>query len=199
MITGRELTRAEVPLLWEIDRREVIENFYYLENGRLVLKPEHCEVQGWPSGEAELYTPLLLDCFDRGGWFYGLFDGDAIVAAAVLESRFIGPHNDLLQLKELHVSRNYRGQGLGRRLFELAGTKARAQGAKGLYISATPSEHTVDFYMRLGCALVSSPDPELFALEPEDIHLECPLGSTDESPAVQKTLAASMREQEMNG
>ena len=140
-----------------------------------MLKPEHYDMQGWPHGEAELYTPILLDCFDRGGWFHGLFDGDLLVAAVVLESKFIGPHKDLLQLKALHVSCAYRGHGLGRQLFELARTKARALGAKGLYISATPSEHTVQFYMRLGSTLTPTPDPDLFALEPEDIHLECPV------------------------
>jgi predicted N-acetyltransferase YhbS len=173
MIEGHELTRAEVLCMWDIDRREVIYNIYYFENGRLVLKPEHYDMQGWPPGEAELYTPILLDCFDRGGWFYGLFDSGRLVAAVVLESRFIGPRKDLLQLKSLHVSSAYRDQGLGKQLFELAKSKARALGAKGLYVSATPSEHTVDFYMRLGCTQTSAPDPDLFALEPEDIHLEC--------------------------
>jgi hypothetical protein len=42
-----------------------------------------------------------------------------------------------------------------------------------MYISATPSENTVNFYMRLGCEIASEPDPELLAREPEDIHLEC--------------------------
>jgi predicted N-acetyltransferase YhbS len=175
MIESRELTRAEVACMWDIDRREVIDNIYYYEKGALVLKPEHYDMQGWPPGEAELYTPLLLDCFDRGGWFYGLFDGGQIVAAAVLETKFIGPQHDLLQLKALHVSSLYRDQGLGKRLFELAQDHARAQGAKGLYISATPSEHTINFYMRLGCTITASPDPDLFALEPEDIHFECPI------------------------
>lgn len=172
-LSGRELTRDELPRLWEIDRREVIDNIYYYEDGALVLKPEHYDMQGWPRGEADLYIPLLLDCFDRGGWFYGLFDGDQLVADVVLESKWIGPGKDLLQLKALHVSRDYRDQGLGRRLFELARDRARAQGARGLYISATPSEHTINFYLRLGCIVTSTPDPELFALEPEDIHLEC--------------------------
>ncbi len=175
MLSGRELTRSEVTRLWDIDRREVIDNVYYFQDGVLVLQPEHYDMQGWPPGEAELYTPLLLDCFDHGGWFYGLFDGEQLVAVAVLESRFIGPHNDLLQLKQLHVSSAYRDQGLGRQLFLLAKSKARELGAGGLYISATPSEHTVNFYMRLGCTVTLSPDPELFALEPEDIHLECPI------------------------
>jgi hypothetical protein len=63
-------------------------------------------------------------------------------------------------------------QGLGSKLFELAKLAARQRGAKRLYISATRSENTVNFYMRLGCTLVKEPDPGLFALEPVDIHLE---------------------------
>ena len=175
MLTARQLTRQELSHIWDIDRREVIDNIYYFENGGLVLKPEHYDMQGWPPGEADLYTPILLDCFDRGGWFYGLFEGDHLVAAVTVESKFIGPRHDLLQLKQLHVSSAYRDRGLGRQLFELAKDEARRRGARGLYISATPSEHTVNFYMRLGCILSACPDPDLFALEPEDIHLECSL------------------------
>ena len=88
---------------------------------------------------------------------------------------FIGSRGDQLQLKFLHVGRPYRRTGLGRTLFERAAQRAREMGAKKLYISATPSENTIGFYMRLGCTLASEIDAELFALEPEDIHLECVL------------------------
>jgi predicted N-acetyltransferase YhbS len=175
MITERTLQREEVELVWTIDRSEVIENLYYYENGGLVLKPEHYDMHGWPPGEAEHYTPMLLDCFDRGGWFYGLFDKDQLIGIAILESKFIGAQKDQLQLKFLHVSQAYRGQGLGKKLFESARDKARERGARRLYISATPSEHTVNFYHRLGCTVTQELDPELFELEPEDIHLECPV------------------------
>ena len=46
MITGRELSVDEVDLVWTIDRREVIENLYYHENGGLVLKAERYELSG---------------------------------------------------------------------------------------------------------------------------------------------------------
>ena len=103
---------------------------------------------------------------------HGAFDNERLVAVAILDSRFIGNPEDQLQLKFLHVSRSFRKQGLGSKLFELAKLAARQKGAKRLYISATRSENTVNFYMRLGCTLVKEPDPELFALEPVDIHLE---------------------------
>jgi predicted N-acetyltransferase YhbS len=168
----RELTRAEVEQVWEIDRREVIERVYHLRDGRLILEPEFFDMQGWPAGEAKLYTPLLLDCFDRGGYFCGAFGGDTLTGVAILESRFIGTRGDQLQLKFLHVGRPYRRTGLGKTLFESTAQRAEEMGAKKLYISATPSENTIGFYTRLGCTLTGEIDAELFALEPEDIHLE---------------------------
>jgi len=168
----RLLQREEIPLIWQIDRREVIENIYYLRDEKLVLEPEHYDMQGWPPGEAEHYTPLLLDCYERGGIFWGVFEGKKLIGVAILESKFIGSQQDTLQLKFLHVSRDFRKQGIAATLFKIAVEKAKALGAQKLYISATPSEHTVNYYMRLGCMLAKEIDPELFALEPEDIHLE---------------------------
>src|SRR5579863_93036 len=103
-MTLRNLHREEIAQVWKIDRREVIENIYRLENGTLVLRPHHIDVPGWPPGEAEKYTPILLDCFDRGGWFNGAFDGAELVGVVVLESRRIGSEQDQLQLAFLHVS-----------------------------------------------------------------------------------------------
>ena len=168
----RFLTRFEIPLVWSIDRSETNERIYYLNDGQLVLEDEPYDMQGWPPGEAEHYTPHLLDCFERGGTFWGAFESEKLVGVAVLESKFVGSRKDTLQLKFLHVSRDQRGAGLGKRLFHIAAEKARSLGAKKMYISSTPSEHTVDFYMRQGCRLAEEIDPELFALEPEDIHLE---------------------------
>jgi predicted N-acetyltransferase YhbS len=178
MILGRQLARDEIQRIWAIDRSEVIAGFYSLEDGVLALKADHFDARGWPPNEAAIYTPLLEQCYDRGGWFYGLFDGDRPVGVAVLENQFIGWPADQLQLKFLHVGNGYRDQGLGRRLFELAAGEARRRGARRLYISATPSQHTIDFYLGLGCTVAPEPDAGLFALEPEDIHLEYLLAQT---------------------
>jgi N-acetylglutamate synthase-like GNAT family acetyltransferase len=61
---------------------------------------------------------------------------------------------------------------LGRTLFEKAVAKARELGARRLYISSTPSENTVRFYLLRGARLADDLDAALFELEPEDIHLE---------------------------
>lgn len=74
----------------------------------------------------------------------------------------------------LYVSARKRGQGLGKQLFQLCLRQAAQEGAAGLYISSIPNKSTVDFYLAQGCRLIERPDAELFAREPEDIHLVCP-------------------------
>lgn len=169
----RALSRGEVTQIWTIDRREVVHNIYVLEDGELVLRPDYFDIQGWPPGEEEIYTPLLYECFDRGGRFLGAFDGERLAGVVVVDTRLLGPQHDLVHLIMLQVSRDYRRHGLGAALFERAKATALELGASGLYISATPSENTIGFYRRQGCVVTRSPDSELFALEPEDIHLEC--------------------------
>ncbi len=168
----RELGRDEVEMLWTIDRAEVIDRIYHHEGGALVLRPERYDMRGWPPGEPERDQVILLDCHDQGGTFYGAFEDETLVGAAVLESRFIGRQRDQLQLKFLHVGRAHRRTGLGRTLFERAVARARALGARRLYVSATPSENTVHFYLRRGCRVTDDVDAALFELEPDDIHLE---------------------------
>lgn len=168
----RELERHEIRDVWSIDRAEVIDGVYHRQGNELVLKAEHHEVKGWPPGEPERDGPILVDCFDHGGTFYGAFEGRSLIGAAVLEGRFIGRERDRLQLKFLHVSRRHRRSGLGRTLFDKAVAKARELGARRLYISATPSENTVRFYLRRGCRVTDEVDAALFDLEPDDIHLE---------------------------
>jgi len=171
-VTIRELKRHEIRDIWSIDRAEVVNRVYHWEGGELVLKPEHYNMEGRRPGEPEQYSPILLDSFDLGGTFYGAFDGRTLVGAAVLDSQFIGRDKDQLQLKFLHVSRAYRRAGLGRALFQTAVSRAAELGARRLYISSTPSENTVDFYLRLGCRVTNDLNAALFELEPEDIHLE---------------------------
>ena len=168
----RRLDCHEIGRVWEIDRREVIHRVYRLVDGALLLEPHDFDVPGWPPGEPEAYGPLLEAALDRGGVAFAAFAGETLVGVSILDSKPVGGAGDALQLMFLHVSRDWRRQGLAGRLFDLAAGEARRGGAGWLYISATPSENTVDWYHRRGCVLARLPDPELFALEPEDIHLE---------------------------
>ena len=41
-----------------------------------------------------------------------------------------------------------------------------------LYISTTPSINSINFYFKRGASLTKELNPELFELEPEEIHLD---------------------------
>jgi GNAT superfamily N-acetyltransferase len=175
MVQLRPLARTELELIWTIDRSEVIHFIYRMEGETLTRVPDYFEAHGWPPGEVEQNTPQLYTCFDRGGACLGMFDGDQLVGAAVVDTLPRGPKGDQRQLKYLFVSRAYRGQGIGRTLVQAAQDFARGLGATALYISATPTENTVNFYRGCGAVLAIPPDPELLAEEPEDIHFICPV------------------------
>src|SRR5262249_58496505 len=100
-------------------------------------------------------TIKLRGCFDRGGIFRGTFDGDALVGVSVVDTKLIGSAPDHLQLLYLYVSRSVRGQGVGRRLFAEAAEAARALGAKALFISAGPTENSVNFYLHRSASLAA--------------------------------------------
>jgi predicted N-acetyltransferase YhbS len=102
-----------------------------------------------------------------------MFDEDSLIGASAVDMAPRGANGDLLELGTLHVSRDYRGKGVGTRLFEAARDIVRERGAPAMYVSATPTENTVNFYLRRGCRLAVPPDPEALALEPDDIHLVC--------------------------
>jgi GNAT superfamily N-acetyltransferase len=168
----RALGRDDVERVWTIDRSERIERSYRYAGGRLHLEPLVVDVPGFPESTLTTMTPQLYACVDGGGVLYGAFDGGALVGAAALGTARVGTRRDLLQLLILFVSRAYRGQGIGATLFDQALADALARGARGLYVSATPTENTVHFYQGRGCTLADVPDPTLFADEPEDIHFE---------------------------
>jgi N-acetylglutamate synthase-like GNAT family acetyltransferase len=95
-----------------------------------------------------------------------------LIAVSALESEFIGKEKDQLQLYFHHVDSQYRHKGVGGKLLRKVRAKAKNLGAKKLYISATPSKNTIEFYMHVDCRLTSDLNSKLYKLEPEDIHLE---------------------------
>ncbi|HUF01661.1 MAG TPA: GNAT family N-acetyltransferase [Gaiellaceae bacterium] len=77
----------------------------------------------------------------------------------------------MAQLSFLHVSDGYRAAGIGGRLSDELERIARHAGDTEMVVSATPSENTVRFYRGRGFEPMAEPLPELFELEPEDVHM----------------------------
>ncbi|TKJ40881.1 GNAT family N-acetyltransferase [candidate division TA06 bacterium B3_TA06] len=165
------LTRKDVGKIEEIDRSEIVRRGYKYEGGKLKSMSVHWDAPGWSPEHFKKVMDKTAFEVDRGGVFLGALDGDRLAGFAVLGHKFRGDNLDMLQLVYLHVSRAYRKQGIATRLMAEAEQLAKKRGARYLYVSSVPSESAVGFYLHEGCRLAEKVDPELYALEPEDIHL----------------------------
>lgn len=174
-ITYRALSSDEAERVGEIDRAEVIERVFRMRDGELVLEDLNVHVAGWPPADLPANKQRIRDCLGRGGIAWGAFDGQRLVGIAVLDARRMRPTRDTLDLYFLHVSNGYRDRGVGRKLVDLAKSRALEMGARRLYVSATPSEHSIRFYRGVGFSVTADVDPELFEREPEDIHMDMEL------------------------
>jgi predicted N-acetyltransferase YhbS len=172
MIEIRELPASDIDRIRDIDRSERIEQQYRHCDGRLELVDVDIDAAPWgtPGREhtvehyIEEWRPMLAD-----GVLFGALDGARLAGFVIYRPRIA---HGLANLAVLHVTREHRRSGLGRSLTETVVRRARADGAQRLYVSATRTRGTVDFYMRQGFELAATPNPAMFELEPEDIHLE---------------------------
>lgn len=107
------LSRQQLEMLWEIDRSEIIDTLYKLDNGRLQAYPQYYDVRGWDPHDRQIYTPIHEACYDRGGIFFAFFEQDKIIAAAAIDTLPRGKNGDLRQLLFFYVGAAQRGQGWG--------------------------------------------------------------------------------------
>ena len=104
---------------------------------------------------------------------YIALDNDKVIGFISLLNSLNGPY---MILDMLHVSNEFREQGIGKRLFEIGIEEARKTGAEALYISACSSEETIAFYRAMGSDLASNPIKEIAEKEPFDLQMICPVG-----------------------
>lgn len=171
MIQIRSLAADELTLLAQIDVSEKVTLIYRWRNGR--LEAVECEsarptwsASDWARHVTEWQANLQPDL-----WL-GAVDGERLAGAASLRYRL---HPKMAQLTTLHIDRNHRRQGVASQLMAEVKRLARESGAESLYVSATESQSAVGFYLSQGFVPTNEPDPRLFALEPEDIHMVCSL------------------------
>lgn len=167
----RVLNRGDIGRFAEIDRTEIVDRVYCVRDGRLVLKEEHWEIT-WSAEEKQRRAAGCLEQFDRGHSIFGAFDGVRLVGVAKLYPTPLTSGRGRYNLRGMWVSRDYRGTGVGKGLALLVTDEARRLGAETVYVSATPSERTVRFYMSLGFEVTTNVDSSLFGKEPDDIHME---------------------------
>jgi GNAT superfamily N-acetyltransferase len=174
----RPLAREELGRLSELDRTEHVRTGYKCVAGVLVAEAVDWRVGRWSEAEVAKHVAALARVLEQGGTVLGAFDGARLMGVAALGHRLFGAHQDQVQLVGLWVNAPDRRRGVAKALLAEIDPMARALGARFLYISGTPSESAIGFYLSRGARLAPQVDPALFAEEPEDIHLIRDLASS---------------------
>jgi GNAT superfamily N-acetyltransferase len=181
VVKVRRLEARDVALVASIDRSEHVEVQYRVEHGHLVEGPvpaSMVEIPPWdPDGSGAhsvaSHTAFYASVVAEGAALFGAFDDDGEVLGLASVNPTFEP--GLAWFAALHVSRAHRRRGVASALWDACAALAREAGARSLYVSATPTGSAVGFYLGRGCRLADPVHPALFADEPEDIHLVCPL------------------------
>ena len=159
----------------EIDRSEEVTVHYRQVGKELVSERVHDPVPNFfPEGEHHSVAELVRTwqpVVDAGGVLLGAFADGELAGIALLGGE-VAPGTRQVAL--LYVSRPHRGRGIAGTLMNEIERLARADGARALYVSSTPTSSAVGFYLSRGFE-PTEPLPEPFAMEPEDIHMLLPL------------------------
>lgn len=161
-------------MIWQqISRRELITQ-NYVKQASLQLVDCFYDVQHWDADHLQNDPPKLKQLYREHAAFIGAFNLQGkMVGVAVVSNQIIHDYPDAKLLYYFYVDAGQQGQGIGAQLMQAAKRSASTHGANYLYISATPSKRTVDFYLKHGAQVLDHPDSQLWQLEPEDIHLLC--------------------------
>ena len=146
---------------------------YEQQGVRLLERHGQWDAPAWDAdGDGEHSVAAKVSEADQyveaGGVTVGAFANARLVGIGI-----VVPHlsPQIAQLAFLHVSARFRRTGIGSRLSDELDQIARDLGATEMVVSATPSANTVRFYLARGFQPTEQPVPELFRLEPDDIHM----------------------------
>lgn len=151
-IKYRILKQNELNALAEINLEEKIVQEYYVENEQLKLKEQDYKITCWNSIElVNLIKKLYLD-YQNEGMVYGAFvNGDLI---GMISLNTVPNNNEKVMLVEhIYISKEYRDQGVGRKLFDLVIEEVKKNNKTKIYIISNPNKSSVDFYLSLGATL----------------------------------------------
>lgn len=166
LLSEPQITRD---LFRHFNRYQEVTKCWRREQGIWVLKEESF-AEDWSEAQYEFLVKCLKNTVNTGGLVLGAFTEEKLVGFASVESRHFGSAGQYVQLSCIHVSNEFRGEGLGKQLFQYASYGAKKLGAEKLYISAHPAQETQAFYHTMGCVEAGEYDGEL--AEQDDCQLE---------------------------
>ncbi|MCL2634112.1 MAG: GNAT family N-acetyltransferase [Oscillospiraceae bacterium] len=155
----------------DFNRYQEVKRCWRKENGEWLLK-DIAFTNQWNDEQKAERVVGLLRCIQQGGVVIGAFVDNTLIGFSSVLNHLFGSNDEYIQLEMLHVSYEFRGNGIGKALFHEICGYAKELGAKKLYISAHSAEETQAFYKSVGCVETTELNQKLFEEEPVDCHLE---------------------------
>ena len=154
------------------NRYQYVENDWYPDNngGYYLVHQPHEE--NWDDEKKREIVSILRSTLNNGGKLFGAYDEEKLIGFSSIDGILLGSERQYLELTWLHVSYEYRGNHIGKKLFQLCVEAAKQYGCTKLYIVASSSEESQKAYHKLGCKYAIEHIPHLYEQRPDDIHME---------------------------
>ncbi len=124
----------------------------------------------WPNGYDTHYKKALHSV--EHGIVLGAYEPGRLIGILCVHPMEKWRAFDDALLDQLFISKQYRGQGIGTRLFDEALNRIKEWPIHRLVISAGSTEETVAFYQSLGCREIKDLHQGLYEEDARDIQLE---------------------------
>lgn len=155
----------------EFRRHQTITECWRNVDGELKLVPNNF-TENWSVEKCRKVAEGISCRLEKDLSAFGAFCKKRVVGFVTVEHEIFGKPAKYLNLEQFQVSQDFRGRGIGRKLFALACSEAKNLGAQKLYISAHSSKESQAAYKALGCILASEVNEKMAAEEPFDIQME---------------------------
>ena len=151
------------------NRQQKITRIYVKKDDTYVLE----EQPGMMDWSMDKKREVAKDLTDSAYISYLALEEDRIIGFMSLVKELV---SERMILDLIQVDTDFRGQGIGRKLWGKVIEEARLNGAKELYISACPSEETIHFYKAMGAEVTDDPIIAIANDEPDDLQMVCRIG-----------------------
>lgn len=158
-------------LLDEFRRHQTITECWRKVDGELKLTPNKF-TEDWSVEKCREVAAGISYRLEKDLSAFGAFCGNRLVGFVTIEHEIFGMSAKYVNLEQFQVSQDFRGKGIGRKLFVLACSEAKNLGAQKFYISAHSSKESQAAYKALGCVLAVEINEKMAAEEPFDIQME---------------------------
>lgn len=171
-IKYRDIELHECDQIKQIDPSQLIVKAWRQYNGKLQLVNINYHDSDWPNGY-DYHHRRLRETIIASGIAIGAFNKNKeLVGFTTINRGFFGTNCNYVLLDQLYISLQWRGKGIGKKLFMFAANSARNWDADKIYICAGSAEETIEFYNSIGCKSAEEINMELLGSDPRDIQLE---------------------------